>query len=52
MLRDVERGARTECEHILGDLRRRASEHALDTPLLAAALAHLRVYENARSASM
>ncbi|MFI4970981.1 MAG: 2-dehydropantoate 2-reductase, partial [Lysobacterales bacterium] len=40
MLRDLERGARTECEHILGDLRIRAQAHALDTPLLAAALAH------------
>ncbi|MEO7325757.1 MAG: 2-dehydropantoate 2-reductase [Dokdonella sp.] len=48
MLRDLERSARTECEHILGDLRARACGCALDTPLLAAALAHLRVYENAR----
>ncbi len=45
MLRDVERGARTEAEHILGDLRERALARGLDTPLLAAALAHLRVYE-------
>lgn len=44
MLRDVERGARTEAEHILGDLRARAFMHGVDTPLLAAALAHLRVY--------
>ncbi|MEO5558585.1 MAG: 2-dehydropantoate 2-reductase [Dokdonella sp.] len=51
MLRDLERGARTECEHILGDLRARARGHAFDTPLLAAALAHLRVYENARSSA-
>ena len=51
MLRDLERGARTECEHILGDLRARASGHAFDTPLLAAALAHLRIYENARSSA-
>lgn len=49
MLRDLERGARTECEHVLGDLRARAHAHAFDTPLLATALAHLRVYENARS---
>lgn len=48
MLRDVERHARTEAEHILGDLRARALAHALDTPLLAAALAHLRVYEAQR----
>lgn len=45
MLRDLERGARTECEHILGDLRARALACGLDTPLLAAALAHVRVYE-------
>jgi 2-dehydropantoate 2-reductase len=51
MLRDLERGARTECEHILGDLRARARVHALDTPLLAAACAHLRVYEAARASS-
>ena len=48
MLRDLERGARTECEHIHGDLRERAIDFGLDTPLLAAALAHLRVYECAR----
>jgi len=49
MLRDLERGARTECEHILGDLRARAAEKDLDTPLLSAALAHLRVYEDSRT---
>ncbi len=51
MLRDLERGARTECEHILGDLRARAASFGLDTPLLSAALAHLRIYEAARAAS-
>ncbi len=50
MLRDLERGARTECEHILGDLRRRAADFDLDTPLLSAALAHLRVFEAKRAA--
>lgn len=50
MLRDLERGARSEGEHILGDLRRRAVEFGLDTPLLSAALAHVRVYESARQA--
>ncbi|MEO7431861.1 MAG: ketopantoate reductase family protein [Dokdonella sp.] len=48
MLRDLERGARTECEHILGDLRLRAESSGLDTPLLSSALAHLLVYESAR----
>ena len=51
MLRDVERGMRTEAEHILGDLRSRAHAQAIDTPLLSAALAHLRVYELGRSAA-
>jgi 2-dehydropantoate 2-reductase len=49
MLRDLERGARTECEHILGDLHERARSHAFDAPLLAAALTQLRIYEAARS---
>jgi 2-dehydropantoate 2-reductase len=48
MLRDLERGARTECKHILGDLVARAQSHDVDTPLLSAALAHLRVYEERR----
>lgn len=51
MLRDLERGARTEGEHILGDLRRRAGDFGVDTPLLAAALAHVRVYEAGRAAA-
>ncbi|MDR2013888.1 MAG: ketopantoate reductase family protein [Rhodanobacter sp.] len=49
MLRDLERGARTEGEHILGDMRERARAHAVDTPLLSAALAHVRVYEASRA---
>lgn len=49
MLRDLERGSRTECEHILGDLQRRADGFGLDTPLLSAALTHLRVYEAGRT---
>ncbi len=48
MLRDLERGARSECEHIFGDLRTRAIGFGIDTPLLAAALTQLRVYEGAR----
>ena len=50
MLRDLERGARTECEHILGDLVARGVAHGLDLPLLTAACVHVRAYENARSA--
>ena len=45
MLRDLERGAGTECEHILGDLRERATRHDLDTPILCAVLAYLRICE-------
>ncbi len=48
MLRDLERGSRTECEHVLGDLLRRAVGLGLDAPLLSAALSHLRVYEALR----
>jgi len=52
MLRDLERGARTEGEHILGDMRARAVAFGLDTPLLSTALAHLRVYEASRMAGI
>lgn len=50
MLRDLERGARTEAEPILGDMYRRARDQGIDTPLLGAALVHLRVHEAARVA--
>jgi 2-dehydropantoate 2-reductase len=50
MLRDVERGAPTEAEHILGDLLRRAGPEASDrAPLLRIACAHLRAYEARRA---
>lgn len=45
MLRDVERGRRTECDHILGDMLCRAKSHGLDTPVLKICLAHLACYE-------
>lgn len=45
MLRDLQRGATTECEHIIGDLIARGSAHGIGMPLLCAAAAHLRVYE-------
>ncbi len=45
MLRDLLRGAATECEHIIGDLIGRGAAHDVDMPLLRAAAAHLRVYE-------
>lgn len=48
MLRDLQRGGATECEHILGDLIARGAAHGLDTPLLSAAATHLRIYEKSR----
>ena len=45
MLRDLERGSRTEVEHVLGDLLARAQALHVDAPLLAAACAALRVHE-------
>jgi len=50
MLRDLERGARIEADHIVGDLlRRRAADAAPVRSLLALAYTHLKAYE-ARSA--
>ncbi|HJU15620.1 MAG TPA: 2-dehydropantoate 2-reductase [Stellaceae bacterium] len=45
MRRDLEAGARTEADAILGDMLHRARAHGLSTPLLAAALCHLDVHE-------
>jgi 2-dehydropantoate 2-reductase len=45
MLRDVERGGRTEAEHVLGDLVRRAERHKISTPMLRVAYTHLQAYE-------
>jgi 2-dehydropantoate 2-reductase len=47
MLRDVERGSRTEADHVLGDLLRRDPEPAGDS-LLRLAYAHLKTYEARR----
>ena len=41
MLRDLQAGLRTEHDHVLGDLVRRAQRHGVDTPLLAMAHCHL-----------
>jgi 2-dehydropantoate 2-reductase len=46
MLRDIERGATIEGEHIVGDLRRRGEKEA--TFLLGVVEAHLRAYESRR----
>ena len=48
MLRDIERGARTECEHILGDLLRRGRDNATH-PVLRVAYAHVATYEAQRA---
>lgn len=45
MLRDIERGGRTEGEHILGDMFARAKRAGCPAPVLEAALTHVRAYE-------
>jgi 2-dehydropantoate 2-reductase len=45
MLRDIERGGRTEGEHILGDTFARATRTGCAAPLLETALTHVRAYE-------
>lgn len=46
MLRDLQRGSRTEADHILGDLAARGAKAGVPTPLLDAAFAHLQAYQN------
>lgn len=48
MLRDIERGAPIEADHIVGDLLRRGGTQR-DYPLLRIAAAHLKTYETRRS---
>ena len=45
MLRDIEKNGKTEGEHIIGDMLRKAREHKLQTPLLRLAYCHLQSYE-------
>lgn len=45
MLRDIERGGPTECDHIQGYLLDRAAAHGLASPTLETAYAHLQAYE-------
>lgn len=45
MLRDREHGGRVEADHILGDLVARGAAHGLDSPLLRAAHASLKMHE-------
>lgn len=46
MMKDIERGARIEADHIIGDLLARSG--SLETPLLRIVDAHLRAYEARR----
>jgi 2-dehydropantoate 2-reductase len=50
MLRDIERGARTEADHVVGDLIRRGREASPDgpRPKLETAYLHLKAYEARR----
>jgi 2-dehydropantoate 2-reductase len=49
MLRDIERGAPTEGEHVLGDMRGRARAFGLATPVLDLAHCHVAAYEIGRA---
>jgi 2-dehydropantoate 2-reductase len=49
MLRDIERGAPIEADHVIGDLLRRGAASSLDHPLLRIAYAHLKAYEARRT---
>jgi 2-dehydropantoate 2-reductase len=48
MLRDIERGAPIEADHIVGDLLQRGGKQPDDHPLLRVAYAHLKAYEARR----
>jgi 2-dehydropantoate 2-reductase len=49
MLRDIERGAAIEADHIVGDLLARGEEPRNNFPVLRVANAHLKAYEGRRS---
>jgi 2-dehydropantoate 2-reductase len=49
MLRDIERGAPTEGEHVLGDLLTRAKDLGVETPILALARSHVGACEVGRA---
>jgi 2-dehydropantoate 2-reductase len=48
MLKDIERGARTEADHVIGDLLARAPGGPASKPLLRVVHAHLEAYEARR----
>jgi 2-dehydropantoate 2-reductase len=49
MLRDIERGAPIEADHIIGDLLHRGEKAGRDSPLLRISFAHLKAYEARRA---
>ncbi len=49
MLRDIERGARTEGDHMLGDMLKRAQALGVATPILELARTHVSAYEAGRA---
>jgi 2-dehydropantoate 2-reductase len=49
MLRDIEKGAPVEADHILGDLLARSADPANAGSLLRVAYAHLKAYEARRA---
>jgi 2-dehydropantoate 2-reductase len=49
MLRDIERGAPTEADHVIGDLIRRAGAQLPKAALLRIAYKHLKAYEARRA---
>jgi 2-dehydropantoate 2-reductase len=51
MLRDLEHGARTEADHVIGDLLARRRSGPGDLSLLDIAYAHLKTYELRRQGS-
>jgi 2-dehydropantoate 2-reductase len=46
MYRDLQQGAPVEADQILGDLVARGKRAGVATPLIAAAFAHLTIYQN------
>ena len=46
ILADIENKRRTEGEHVIGDLVRRAKKHSIAAPLLEAALCKIQLHEN------
>jgi 2-dehydropantoate 2-reductase len=46
MFRDLQKGARIEADHIIGDLLARGRRAGVATPLLSTAYTHLSVYQN------